>query len=366
MSHLGLPMGTPLGGDPSIVLQPDPNLLTAIQRAKLSMQSTTAEGTFLDVIGQNASIARFALISTDEIYRQIIQLLTGQPKSILFTVYKLMEIVLGTQASYITAHKRPWKIYEIRPNEILIEIPNAILQATNETASYAHGWSGYAFVTSGPTDTFTTVGNVASGSATALVGKAIHVNTSPGTWTSYTIAAASYNAGTNVSTIQVSASTIPTGGGYFFVELAGDEVATFRGDFIPTSGFVSTFTTAPGAPTATLLVAGYVVQHLVPRMGGVAGQTVQVTDGPTVISSEVVSVSYDAAANQTIVVIADTVTANTLGQTIIKALEESDGVTTPPHADRVYLTGLGAFEIVKFYMDALVRAAGIVLRVEQI
>jgi len=46
--------------------------------------------------------------------------------------------------------------------------------------------------------------------------------------------------------------------------------------------------------------------------------------------------------------------------------ERSDTSTTPPHQDRVYLSGDGALEVFKFYMLRIVRASGIVVRYERI
>ena len=63
----------------------------------------------------------------------------GQPKTILFTLYALMTAVFGSQESYTVDDRRPWRIYEFT-NEIVIELPFALIGASNENASFLHGF----------------------------------------------------------------------------------------------------------------------------------------------------------------------------------------------------------------------------------
>ena len=49
----------------------------------------------------------------------------------------------------------------------------------------------------------------------------------------------SYDSVNDVSTITVSASTLPDGGGYFYVEVPGDNTSSYRGDYLASSGFTT-------------------------------------------------------------------------------------------------------------------------------
>jgi hypothetical protein len=332
------------------------NELSAIRATHEAMLLDTATGTDLDVIGNNHGIPRPVHDDTDDVmYSNLIQMLAWQPKMIKWAVYRLMEIVYGTQASI---SPRPWRIYEPNPNEIVVELPTTLIATSNVNASYLHGWSGFAMTSSGPTDTFTAVGDVRTASATTLVGADISVQTADHTWTIYTILAASYNAGTNLSTVQVSAATIPAGGGGFFILIPGDGVSSSPGDMISSSQLVSTFTTAIGGPTTTITVFGDVSETLT------LNHTIQLTYGVTNTTVVVSTVTYVPATNTSTVVLTATVPGSLSG-IVVKLLDVADG-TAVPHDKRVYLTGLGLFEIVQQYLDLFVRAAGIVVRVEQI
>lgn len=331
-----------------------------IRTAKQMMLLRTSVAPWLDVIGNNYGIPRPDQTNDDEIYRRCIMVLAWQPKTILFTTYGLMSAVFGTQDSFVAQNIRPWRIYEVNPNEFIIEIPSELLATSNENATYLHGWSGYAFVASGPTDTFTTPGDVSQASATTLVGKNLYVYIS-GTWTAYTVSTFSYSSSTNTSTIKLSAATLPAGGGPFYLDVPGDGTASYPGDFLATSGFVGSYSTTAGPATNTLHVVGDCSQDVDTN----GGQTIHISISGTVTTRVVSSVSYSSTTNISTVVITTTdVPGGLAGETFLLPEEAADTPTTAPHGLRVYITGTGLFEIVKFYMDLLVRAAGIVMRLE--
>ena len=334
---------------------------SAIQRARFSMLVAYAEDKFLSILGQNVGVPRPPVDGTDdELMRRLLQVLSWQPKTILFTLYALMTAVFGSQESYTVDDRRPWRIYEFT-NEIVIELPFALIGASNENASFLHGFSGYGFVTGGPANTFTAKGNASEASATTLVGKNLRFNTAPNTWTDYTVLTVSYDSVNDVSTITVSASTLPDGGGYFYVEVPGDNTSSYRGDYLASSGFTTSYSTTAGPPTSMLRLLGDVTQHLTVQ------DEVTLNNGTAIVTTSVATLSaYDPATNTTPLTIVGTVPGGLSGQTIARAVDISDQPGTPSHDDHVYLTGQGLYEVVSFYMDLLVRAAGIVVRLELI
>jgi hypothetical protein len=329
---------------------------SAVRRARLSMLVDSADGNYLSIVGNSFGVPRPPQVVGDEMYRQLVQLLSWLPKTILFTTYKLVEIILGTQASILLAGGRPWKLYEVNPNEFIIELPLSLIAATNANASYLHGPSGYGFVPTGPVDTFTTPGNLQPASATTFVGMTLMFNTALGVWTEYTVVAFSYNPGTNTSTVQVSAATLPGGGGMFYILVPGDGVSSYSGDFLASGGQIAPFSTAAGPPTTTLLVTGDLTTNVT------MGDPVQGSTTTTPINTTVVSLSYSPLTNITTVIVVAMFPGGLSNQTFIRAQLVADTSTTPPHDDLVYLTGLGLYEVVLYYLDFLVRASGIVVR----
>ncbi len=316
----------------------------------------SADGNYLSIIGNSFGVPRPPQVVGDEMYRQLVQLLAWLPKTILFTTYRLCEIVLGTQAAILLSGSRPWRIYEVNPNEFIIELPLDLVSMGNENASFLHGPSGYGFVPAGPVDTFTTPGDLQVASATTLVGMTLMFNTAPGTWTEYTVAAFSYNAGTDTSTVQVSAATLPSGGGSFYIIVPGDGVSSYRGDFLASGGQIALFSTAAGPPTTTLSVVGDITTNVA------VGDPVTGSTTTSPILTSVVSLAYSPATNVTTLVVNDPFPGGLVSQTFQRELLEADTSTTPPHDDLVYLTGLGLYEVVQYYLDFLVRASGIVVR----
>lgn len=341
---------------PQPLVPPTGEFASAVRRARLSMLVDSADGNFLSIIGNSFGVPRPPQVVGDEMYRQLVQLLSWLPKTILSTTYKLCEIILGTQASIVLTGNRPWKLYEVNANEFIIELSLGLISASNENASYLHGPSGYGFVPSGPVDTFTTPGNLQVASATTFVGMTLMFNTGPGVWTEYTVVSFAYSLITNTSTVQVSAATLPGGGGGFYILVPGDEVSSYRGDHLASGGIIAPFSTAVGPPTTTLLVTGDLTLDVT------AGDPVQGSTTTIPIVTSVFSLSYSVATNITTVVVLDAFPGGLVGQTFKREQLAADTPTTPSHADLVYLTGLGLYEVVQYYLDFLVRASGIVVR----
>jgi hypothetical protein len=333
--------------------RPGAPVRSAMQNVKRALFVDTAQGADLTTIGDNYGVPRPAQVVSDALYARLLQVLAFLPKTTLATLYRLLTAVFGSQDAFTAVNTRPWRIYEVNPNEYIIELPLALLAATNETASYLHGWSGYASVTVAG-DTFTTPGDLG-----IEVGSLLHVLN--GTWVSHSVATRTYNAGTNLTTVTVTAPSLPLGGGLFYAEVPGDGLMSYRGDFLATGGFVGTYTTLPGPPTATLSVQGDAVPHVQP------GRIIYLTYSGVLHPYTVSTRAYDPLTGRTMVVVtAATIPANLSNEALLQEHEGADTPTTPDHGDRVYLTGLGAYEIIEFYLTKLVRAAGVVARIEHI
>lgn len=331
--------------------------MSMIQQVRRALLVAYAKGQYLDAVGNNRGVPRPDNTDDDELYRRLVQALAWLPKSLPVSYYSLMAAVFGSQAQARLQVGRAWKIYEVNANEVIIELPVGLTAGSLESSTYTHGASGYAMVSSGPSNTFTASFDLSLSSATTLVGKSIHVETAPGTWTSYTISTYAFSAG--VATVVVSASTLPAGGGRFYLEVPGDGASSYRGDYLASGGFQSLYSTAAGPTTNTILVVGNATRS------AVAGMTVSIGVSGTVSTRVVSSSSYSGATNVTSVVLTTTdVPGGQSGQLYLQKQEVADTATTPPHGDRVYLTGTGLYQVVEFYLDLLVRATGIKVRLE--
>lgn len=325
------------------------------------MLSGFAAGAQLDAVGNNRGVPRPESTEDDELYRRVIAALAWLPKGLLLSFYALLSAVFGSQAQVRAQVGRAWRVYEVNANEVIVELPASLISPGPETSSYLHGASGFARVVSGPSNTFTTDFDLATSVAVSVVGLSIHVETAPGTWTDYVVVGYSFNASTSTATVQVSASTLPAGGGRFYLEVPGDGVDSYRGDYIATGGATSLYSTAAGPATNTLSVVGDVTQAVVPGMP----ITISVSGVFTV--RVVNTATYSVTTNVTTVVITTVdVPGGQTRQAFVVAQEVPDTAATPPHNDRVYLTGVGSYQIVQFYLDLLVRTSGIVVRLQVI
>lgn len=328
-----------------------------IQQVRKSMLVASAVGSSLDAVGNNRGVPRPESTNDDELYRRVIKALAWLPKSILLSYYALLSAVFGTQAEVKIQVGRPWKVYEVNANELIVELPAALIAGSLESATYLHGATGYAFVSTGPTNTFTTNFDLRLSSAVSVVGLAVHVETTPGTWTDYTVSSYSFDAGTGTATVQVSASTLSAGGGRFYLEVPGDGTDSYRGDYLATGGIVARYSTAAGPLTNTLLVVGDLTQMVQP------GMTVSISISGVFQTRTTSTLTYSSTTNITTVVITATdVPGGQAGQELVVTQELADTPSTPPHNDRIYLTGAGLYQVVQFYLDLLVRASGIVVR----
>lgn len=330
---------------------------SVIRQVRQALLVSGAGGAYLDAVGNNRGVPRPPGTTDDELYRRVAKALMWLPKGLPLSWYSLLSAVFGTQEQVRVQLGRPWRVYEVNPNEVIIELPGALISGTLASSTYLHGASGFARVASGPSNTFTTDFNLQLSSAVTVVGLAIHVETTPGTWTDYTVTSYSFNAGTSTATVQVSASTLPTGGGRFYLEVPGDGTASYRGDYVATGGVQTTYSTVAGPATNTLSVVGDVTRAV---LHGVV-VTISVNG---VFSTRVVNTtSYSSTTNSTTVVITTTdVPGGQVSQPFVLPQEAADTVTTPPHNDRIYLTGTGLYQVVQFYLDLLVRTAGVSAR----
>lgn len=329
---------------------------SAIQQARDALFIDTATAFDLTVHGDNVGVPRPDMPISDELYREIVQVLAWRPKTSMATLDALVSAILGSQQWLISNGVRPWKIYEFT-NEFVIEVPYALIASTNARASYLHGWSGYAAYTS--TTTFTTNGDVTSSSDVTLVGKSVYLRTGD-TWDARTISVISYDALTDLTTITISSASVATTGHWFFIPIQGDTVMSQRGDYLATGGFVATYSTAAGPDTPTVTVNGDA------SMAVDLGHQVILTYGG-ILNAHVVTAKtdYDPVTSTTVIDVTPDVPGGTTDEVFLKEREAAGGAN-PPMADRVYLTGLGAYEILEYYLLTLVRAAGVVIRLERV
>ncbi|MBU1082793.1 MAG: hypothetical protein KKB59_20150 [Spirochaetes bacterium] len=89
----------------------------------------TAEGQFLTRLGQNYGVDRPKYNTTDDdLFRELVALLAWKPKMTLWLIYQLLEVFFGTSVG--------WKVFEIRPNEIIIEIHNDLYAGNLRSSTY--------------------------------------------------------------------------------------------------------------------------------------------------------------------------------------------------------------------------------------
>lgn len=260
-----------------------------IQLVRQAMLVSSAVGPQLDAVGNNHNVPRPENTSDDELYRRLVKALAWLPKSILLSYYALLSAVYGSQEQVRLQVGRAWKVYEVNANEVVVELPAALVPGTPEVSTYLHGASGYARVSSGPSNVFTTDFDLRASSATTVVGMAVHVETAPGAWTDYTISSYAFSAG--VATVTVSASTLPAGGGRFYLEVPGDSVSSYRGDYFAPGGLQSLYSTAAGPTTNTLSVVGDVTGSVLP------GATVTVGVNDALQTRVVASLSYSSSTS---------------------------------------------------------------------
>jgi len=116
----------------------DDNVLQAISDAKEQLFVLTAQLFYLDNLGSNVGVFRpTAFNLSDALYRQLIPALSYQPKQVVPTIRKVLEIFFGVGNPVL-------EIAEINPNEIVIQIPSAVpaLRRTLRGSHHFHAYSG--------------------------------------------------------------------------------------------------------------------------------------------------------------------------------------------------------------------------------
>jgi hypothetical protein len=241
-------------------------------------------------------------------------------------------------------------------NEFVIEVPFSLLAATNENASYLHGIGGYAAVAVNMSASFVTAGDIAG--TQSLVGRAVQVYYASA-WHSYTIVTTAYDSGTGMTTVTVNASTLPVGGGRFVIDTPGDDSSSYVGDYFANGYYTSAVAVENSVPlTQTIYVRGDATQFL--RIG----DTVTLTFSDRVATYTVVTINaYDSVNRNTLVVVDRADLIGNASGLISRNIEAVDGVAQA-HDVRVYLTGNGLLDVATYYIDKLLRAAGVRLRVE--
>lgn len=118
--------------------------MSAIQDAKNMMFVDSSVEQYLRRLGGNYGVPPpQADPFDDDLYRQFIQLLAAQPKAQRRIVYQMLEILFGKQADLIAANRRPWRIFEIQPNVLTVEVPSDLIPTSvPANATYLHGLGG--------------------------------------------------------------------------------------------------------------------------------------------------------------------------------------------------------------------------------
>ena len=116
----------------------DDNIVSAIQDAKDQIFVMTAELEYLDSLGSNVGVFRpTAFNLADSLYRKLIPALSYHPKQIKPTILEVLRIFFGEDNDIV-------KVFEVNPNEIVIQIPGAVpaLRRTLRGSHHFHSYSG--------------------------------------------------------------------------------------------------------------------------------------------------------------------------------------------------------------------------------
>lgn len=116
----------------------DDLIVDAIQAAKEEIFVKTARLQYLDSLGSNVGVFRpteFNLADTS--FRGLIPALSFYPKQVVPTIYKVLEVFFGVNNPRVA-------IYEINPNEIIIEVPSSVpaLRRDLRGSLHLHAYNG--------------------------------------------------------------------------------------------------------------------------------------------------------------------------------------------------------------------------------
>lgn len=90
-----------------------------------------ATGVDLTIMGQNVGVERPALDPVnDDLMRQLVVLLSYQQKTVIRLVYGVLTAVFGAQAN------DNWAVYEVNPNELIVEINVLLSDPSSSTYVY--------------------------------------------------------------------------------------------------------------------------------------------------------------------------------------------------------------------------------------
>jgi hypothetical protein len=143
------------------------------------------------------------------------------------------------------------------------------------------------------------------------------------------------------------------------IDTPGDDSSSYVGDYFANGYYTSAVVVENSVPlTQTIYVRGDATQFL--RIG----DTVTLTFSDRVATYTVVTINaYDSVNRNTLVVVDRADLIGNASGLISRNIEAIDGVA-PAHDVRVYLTGNGLLDVATYYIDKLLRAAGVRLRVE--
>lgn len=117
----------------------DDLIYAAIKQAKNQIYVKYAGApSYLDALGSNVGVFRPALFNlTDDVFRQLIPLLSFAPKQVAITIRKVLAVFFGENNPRVG-------VFEIRPNVIDIYIPSTVpaLRRTLKGSHHFHNYSG--------------------------------------------------------------------------------------------------------------------------------------------------------------------------------------------------------------------------------
>jgi hypothetical protein len=116
----------------------DDQIVQAIQDAKEQIYVKLAKLQYLDSLGSNVGVFRPSSIGlADEQYRELIPALSFYPKQVVPTIKKVLEVFFGAGNPRVA-------VFEVNPNEIVIQIPSSVpaLRRTLKGSNHFHSYAG--------------------------------------------------------------------------------------------------------------------------------------------------------------------------------------------------------------------------------
>jgi len=116
----------------------DDLIVQAAQNAKEQIFTKLARLQFLDALGSNVGVFRPTEFNlTDDLYRQLIPVLSFRPKQVLTTIKRVLDIFFGVGNPIV-------KVNEINANEIIIHIPSSVpsLRRDLRGSLHLHAYQG--------------------------------------------------------------------------------------------------------------------------------------------------------------------------------------------------------------------------------